>query len=185
VIEGNAINEELARIILDLDDSVANKLSEYLKLQSVPDDLPTAKRANLFFMLNPDNFIVSVLGPDVMTFTKVEVDPKISEMIPQLLDIYQRWLKPIQTHHAAFTTMEGMAEFAVQNILKDDKDFQNYLTTYMGTDFSSYQVRKSMGKDFTEVVFDKHGKKSFQMLIENPPSTLELKEPQRYLKRVV
>jgi len=185
VIEVNAINEELAKIILDLDDSVADKLSEYLKLQSVPDDFPTAKRANLFFMLNPDNFIISVLGPDVMTFTKVEVDPKISEMIPQLLDIYQRWLKPIQTHHAAFTTMEGMAEFAVQNILKDDKDFQNYLTTYMGTDFSSYQVRKSMGKDFTEVVFDKHGKKSFQMLIENPPSTLELKEPQRYLKRVV
>jgi len=185
VIEVNAINEELAKIILDLDDSVADKLSEYLKLQSVPDDFPTAKRANLFFMLNPDNFIISVLGPDVMTFTKVEVDPKISEMIPQLLDIYQRWLKPIQTHHAAFTTMEGMAEFAVQNILKDDKDFQNYLTTFMGTDFSSYQVRKSMGKDFTDVVFDKHGKKSFQMLIENPPSTLELKEPQRYLKRVV
>jgi len=185
VIEVNAINEELAKIILDLDDSVADKLSEYLKIQSVPDDFPTAKRANLFFMLNPDNFIISVLGPDVMTFTKVEVDPKISEMIPQLLDIYQRWLKPIQTHHAAFTTMEGMAEFAVQNILKDDKDFQNYLTTFMGTDFSSYQVRKSMGKDFTDVVFDKHGKKSFQMLIENPPSTLELKEPQRYLKRVV
>jgi len=185
VIEVNAINEELAKIILDLDDSTADKLSEYLKLQSVPDDFPTAKRANLFFMLNPDNFIISVLGPDVMTFTKVEVDPKISEMIPQLLDIYQRWLKPIQTHHAAFTTMEGMAEFAVQTILKDDKDFQNYLTTYMGTDFSSYQVRKSMGKDFTDVVFDKHGKKSFQMLIENPPSTLELKEPQRYLKRVV
>jgi len=185
VIEVNAINEELAKIILGLDDSVADKLSEYLKIQSVPDDFPTAKRANLFFMLNPDNFIISVLGPDVMTFTKVEVDPKISEMIPQLLDIYQRWLKPIQTHHAAFTTMEGMAEFAVQNILKDDKDFQNYLTTFMGTDFSSYQVRKSMGKDFTDVVFDKHGKKSFQMLIENPPSTLELKEPQRYLKRVV
>lgn len=184
VIEVNAINEELAKIILNLDDSTAEKLTEYLKLQPVPDDFPTAKRANLFFMLNPDNFIVSVLGPDVMTFTKVEVDPKISEMIPQLLDIYQRWLKPIQTHHAAFTTMEGMAEFAIQNILKDDADFQNYLTTFMGTDPSSYQVRKSMGKDFTRIIYEKYGQATFKMLIENPPTTIELKEPQRYLKRM-
>jgi len=184
VIEVNKINEELAKIILNLDNVTVDKLSEYLKLQPVPDDFPTAKRANLFFMLNPDNFIVSVLGPDVMTYTKVEVDPKISEMIPQLLDIYQRWLKPIQTHHAAFTTMEGMAEFAVQNILKDDSDFQNYLSTFMGTDFSAYQVRKSMGKEFTHAVFEKFGKESFKMMIEDSPSTLELKEPQRYLKRV-
>jgi hypothetical protein len=184
VIQVNAINEELAKIILNLDSKIVDELTEYLKLQPVPDDFPTAKRANLFFMLNPDNFIVNVLGPDVMTFSKVEIDPKISEMIPQLLDIYQRWLKPIQTHHAAFTTMEGMAEFAVQSILKDDVDFQNYLSTYMGTDFSSYQVRKSMGKDFTQAIFEKQGKDSFKMLIENPPSTIELKEPQRYLKRV-
>ena len=184
VIEVNTINEELAKIVLSLDDSVVDNLTEYLKLQPVPDDFPTAKRANLFFMLNPDNFIVSVLGPDVMTYTKVEIDPKISEMIPQLLDIYQRWLKPIQTHHAAFTTMEGMAEFAVQNILKDDADFQNYLTTFMGTDFSSYQVRKSMGKDFTKEIYQKHGKATFRMLIQNPPSTIELKDPQRYLKRI-
>jgi len=100
------------------------------------------------------------------------------------LDVYQRWLKPIQTHHAAFTTMEGMAEFAVQNILKDDKDFQNYLSTFMGTDFSAYQVRKSMGKEFTQAVFEKYGKESFKMIIEDSPSTLELKDPQRYLKRV-
>jgi len=184
VIEVNVINEELAKIILSLEDSVVNSLVEYLKLQPVPDEFPTAKRANLFFMLNPDNFIVNVLGPDVMTYTKVEVDPKISEMIPQLLDIYQRWLKPIQTHHAAFTTMEGMAEFAVQNILKDDKDFQNYLSTFMGTDFSAYQVRKSMGKEFTQEVFEKYGKESFKIMMEDLPSTLELKEPQRYLKRV-
>lgn len=184
VIEVNQINEELAKIILGLDDSTADTLTEYLKLQPVPDDFPTAKRANLFFMLNPDNFIVSVLGPDVMTYTKVEIDPKISEMLPELLGIYQRWLKPIQTHHAAFTVMEGMAEFAVQNILKDDADFQNYLSTFMGTDFSSYQVRKSMGRDFTKTIYQKYGKETFKMLIENPPSTLELKDPQRYLKRV-
>ncbi len=184
VVEVNVINEELAKIILSLENSVVDSLIEYLKLQPVPDEFPTAKRANLFFMLNPDNFIVNVLGPDVMTYTKVEIDPKISEMIPQLLDIYQRWLKPIQTHHAAFTTMEGMAEFAVQNILKDDKDFQNYLSTFMGTDFSAYQVRKSMGKEFTQAVFEKYGKESFKMIIEDSPSTLELKDPQRYLKRV-
>ncbi len=184
VIQVNTINEELAKIILGLDNSTADALTEYLKLQPVPDNFPTAKRANLFFMLNPDNFIVGVLGPDVMTYTKVEIDPKISEMIPQLLDIYQRWLKPIQTHHAAFTTMEGMAEFAVQNILKDDSDFQNYLSTFMGTDFSSYQVRKSMGKDFTQTIYQKYARETFRMLIEDPPSTLELKDPQRYLKRV-
>ncbi len=184
IIQVNAINEELAKIILGLDDKIVNELTEYLKLQSVPDDFPTAKRANLFFMLNPDNFIVNVLGPDVMTYTKVEIDPKISEMIPQLLDIYQRWLKPIQVHHAAFTTMEGMAEFAIQNILKDDSDFQNYLSTFMGTDFSSYSVRKSMGKEFTQAVFEKHGQRTFKMLIENPPSTIDLKDPQLYLKRV-
>jgi hypothetical protein len=184
VVEVNTINEDLAKIILSLDDSVVNELTEYLKLQPVPDEFPTAKRANLFFMLNPDNFIVSVLGPDVMTYAKVEIDPKISEMIPQLLDIYQRWLKPIQTHHAAFTTMEGMAEFAVQNILKDDADFQNYLSTFMGTDFSSYQVRKSMGKDFTQEIYQKYGKETFKMLMQNPPSTIELKDPQRYLKRI-
>ena len=184
VIEVNTINEELAKIILELDDSTIAKLSEYLHLEPVPDDFPIARQANLFFMLNPDNFIVNVLGPDVMTFTKVEVDPKIGEMVPQLLEIYQRWLKPIQTHHAAFTTMEGMAEFSVQNILKDDEDFQNYLITFMGTDFSSYHIRKSMGKDFTKSVFDKHRKETFKLLIENPPNTRELKDPQLYLKRI-
>ncbi len=184
VIEVNNINEELAKIILELDDSSLANLSEYLHLDPVPHDFPLAKRANLFFMLNPDNFIVNVLGPDVMTFTKVEVDPKISQVVPQLLEIYQRWLKPIQTHHAAFTTMEGMAEFSVQNILKDDQDFQNYLTTFMGTDFSSYQIRKSMGKEFTKMVYAKHGKETFKLLIEHPPNTRELKDPQLYLKRI-
>jgi len=183
VIQVNSINEELAKIILDLDDKTATELSEYLQLHPVPDDFPIAKRANLFFMLNPDHFILEQLGPDVMTYSRVEVDPKISEFVPNLLDIYKRWLIPIQTHHAAFTTMEGMAEFSVQNILKDDKDFQNYLATFMGTDFSSYQVRKSMGKDFTQAIYEKFGKKTFKMVIENPPSTRELKEPQLYLKR--
>ena len=184
VIQVNSINEELAKIILNLDGKAATDLSEYLKLQAVPDDFPIAKRANLFFMLNPDHFIVEQLGPDVMTYTHVDIDPKISKFVPGLLDIYKKWLTPIQTHHAAFSTMEGMAEFAIQNILKDDNDFQNYLTTFMGTDFSSYHVRKSMGKDFTQATFDRLGKDAFKTLIENPPSTKELKDPELYLKRI-
>ena len=179
----NSINEELAGVILNLEDNAANSLYEYLQLQTVPDDFPVAKRANLFFMLNPDNFVVNVLGPDVMTYSHVEIDPKISEIVPELPDIYQRWLLPIQTHHAAFSTMEGMAEFSVQNILQDDNDFQNYLTTFMGTDFSSYKVRKNMGKELTEKVYEKFGKDAFRFLIEKPPSTRELKEPELYLKR--
>lgn len=184
VIEVNKINEELAKIILALDDNTATKLSEYLQLPDVPSEFPIAKRANLFFTLNPDNFIVNVLGPDVMTFTKVEIDPTISSMIPQLLDIYQRWLGPIQRHHAAFSTMEGMAEFCVQNILSEDDDFAQYLNQFMGTDISSYQVRKHMGKDLTRTVYNKYGKETFQILIQNPPNTRELKDPQLYLKRI-
>ncbi len=184
VIQVNLVNEELAKIILALDDKTAAELSEYLQLQTVPDDFPFAKRANIFFMLNPDHFIIEQLGPDVMTYTHVDIDPKISQMVPELLDIYKKWLKPIQTHHAAFTTMEGMAEFSIQNILKEDQDFQNYLKTFMGTDLSSYQVRKSIGKDFTKFVYIKLGKNTFKTLIENPPTTNELKNPQIYLKRI-
>jgi len=180
----NEINEELANIILALDSAKIKTLYEYLQLPPVPDEYPIAQRANLFFTLNPDNFIVRVLGPDVMTFTNVSVDPKISEMIPQLLDVYQRWLKPIQIHHAAFTIMEGMAEFAVRSILKDDKDFHNYLTTFANTDISSYQVRKSIGMDFTEYVSAKIGKDTYKKLIDNPPTTRELKNPESYLKRI-
>ena len=182
-INVNSINEELAKIILNLDKNATDSLYDYLQLQTVPDDFPIAKKANLFFMLNPDNFVVNVLGPDVMTYSNVEIDPKISEMIPELPDIYQRWLQPIQEHHAAFSTMEGMAEFTVQNVLQDDDDFQNYLTTFMGTDFSSYKVRKNMGKELTQKVYEKFGKDAFRFLNEKPPGTRELKEPDRYLKR--
>ncbi|MDE1826908.1 MAG: hypothetical protein KGH83_04890 [Thaumarchaeota archaeon] len=180
----NEINEELANIILALDSAKIKSLYEYLQLPAVPEEYPIAQRANLFFTLNPDNFIVRVLGPDVMTYTNVSVDPKILEMIPQLLDIYQRWLKPIQIHHAAFTIMEGMAEFAVRSILKDDKDFHNYLVTFANTDISSYQVRKSMGMDFTEYVSSKMGKDTYKKLIDDPPTTRELKNPESYLKRI-
>jgi len=183
-MEVNRINEELAEIILSLDNETVNKLSEYCQLQAVPDDFPFAKKANLFFFLNPDHFLIEQIGPDVMTFTHVEIDPKIGESIPQLLDIYRRWLVPIQQHHAAFTAMEGMAGFVIENILKEDQDFQNYLTTFMGTDFSSYQVRKSMGKEFTKVIYEKLGKETFKKMIEIPPNTRELKDPQLYLKKL-
>ena len=96
--------------------------------------------------MNPDHFLIEQIGPDVMTFTHVEIDPKIGESIPQLLDIYKKWLVPIQQHHAAFTAMEGMAAFAIENILKDDKDFQNYLTTFMGTDFFCISSAKKYGQ---------------------------------------
>ena len=182
--EVNKINEELAGIILSLDTKIVNELSEYCQLQAVPDDFPYAKKANLFFFLNPDHFLIEQIGPDVMTFTHVEMDPKIGELVPQLLDIYKKWLVPIQQHHAAFTAMEGMAGFAIENILKDDKDFQNYLTTFMGTDFSSYQVRKSMGKDFTKIIYEKLGKDAFKKILEIPPNTRELKDPQLYLKKL-
>ena len=182
--EVNKINEELAQIILELDSKTVSELSEYCQLQAVPDDFPFAKRANLFFFLNPDHFLIEQIGPDVMTFTHVEIDPKIGEAIPQLLEIYKKWLVPIQQHHAAFTAMEGMAGFAIDNILKDDIDFQNYLTTFMGTDFSSYQVRKSMGKDFTKTVFEKLGTKTFRKMIDVPPNTREIKDPQLYLKKM-
>ena len=180
----NKINEELASIILALDTETVNKLSEYCQLQAVPDDFPFAKKANLFFFLNPDHFLIEQIGPDVMTFTHVEMDPKIGELIPELLDIYKKWLVPIQQHHAAFTAMEGMASFAIDNILKNDQDFQNYLTTFMGTDFSSYQVRKSMGKDFTKAVYEKLGKDTFRKIMNVPPNTRELKDPQLYLKKL-
>lgn len=183
-MEVNKINEELAKIILSLDTETTNRLSEYCQLQAVPDNFPFAKKANLFFFLNPDHFLMEQIGPDVMTFTHVEIDPKIGEAIPELLDIYKRWLLPIQQHHAVFTAMEGMAAFAIENILKDDQDFQNYLTTFMGTDFSSYQVRKSMGKDFTKIIYEKLGIDTFKKMIEIPPNTRELKDPQLYLKKL-
>ena len=184
VMQVNTINEELAKIILELDGKTVTELTEYLQLQLVPDEFQIAKKANLFFMLNPDNFITNVMGPDVMTYTHVEIDPKISELVPSLEEIYKKWLKPIQAQHAIFTTMEGMAEFVVQQILRDDSDFQNYLNTFVGTNYSDYSVKKSIGKEFTQQVFDVHGKDAFVKLIANPPNTKELKDPQLYLNRI-
>ena len=72
----------------------------------------------------------------------------------------------------------------IKNRLKNDQDFNNYLSTFMGTDISSYQFRKSIGMDFIQVVFEKLSKPTFKTVIQNPPYTKELKDPQLYLKRI-
>lgn len=179
----NKINERLASTILNLDNNTVNSLAEHCQLQTVPDDFPFAKRANLFFFLNPDHFLIEQVGPDIMTYTHVEIDPTIEKAVPGLLEIYMEWLKPIQKHHSAFTTMEGMAALAIEHTLKDDEDFTRYLGTFMGTDFSTYRIRKNMGKDFAKAIYDERGKPAFEEMINNPPTTRELKDPKRYIQR--
>lgn len=183
VTEVNRLNEELAGIILSLGDRDARGLTDYLQLQEVPDDFPIARRANLFFMLNPDNFVMNALGPKVLTFTKVQVDPKIAERVPRLPGIYQEWLGPIQRHESVFAAMEGMAEFCVQGILAGDADFAEYLRIFTGTDITAYRIRKSAGRDFVKAVFDRHGTEAFGRIVRDPPTTKELGEPQAYLDR--
>ena len=183
-IHVNKTNEKLAKTIMSLDTQTVNKLVEHCQLQAVPDDFPFAKRANLFFFLNPDHFLVEMVGPDVMTYTHVEIDPTIKQCVPSLLDIYTEWLKPIQQHHSAFVIMEGMAALVVNEILKDDEDFAKYLSTFMGTDFSTYKIRKNMGRDFVKTIFDKRGKDAFSIMINDPPTTIELRDPLRYLERI-
>jgi len=91
VMQVNTIIEELAKTILALDDKTVSQQTEYLQLQLVPEGFQIAKKANLIFMLNPDNFITNVMGPDVMTYTQVEFDPKISDLVPSLEEIYKKW----------------------------------------------------------------------------------------------
>ena len=180
----NRINERLAEMVLSLDSHTVSMLADHCQLQAVPDDFPFAKRANLFFFLNPDHFLIEQIGPDVMTYTHVEIDPVIGQAMPGLVDIYREWLMPIQRHHSAFTTMEGMAGLAVEEVLGDDKDFARYLNTFMGTDFSTYRIRKDMGKDFARNVYTVKGRAAFESMITVPPTTKELKDPEMYLKRL-
>lgn len=182
--EVNALNEELAGSILEMDEGPASSLYTHMQLQDVPPEFPAARRANLFFTLNPDNFVVNVLGPDVMTYDRIEVDPRISEALPGLPGLYRRWLGPIQRHHAAFTVMEGMAEFCVREALSGDPDFEEYLRTFTGADPSAYGVRKSMGRDFVAFVHARAGNGAFQAIMRDPPTTREIKEPGRYAERL-
>ena len=182
VVQINRLNEELASVILHMNDGDAAALTDHLQLQAVPDDFPIARRANLFFMLNPDNFIMNSMGPQVLTFTHVEIDPKISQYLPELAGIYQQWLGPIQKHESIFSVMEGMAEFCMHNILLDDNDFGQYLSTFMGSDISVYRMRKSMGRDFVSAVFKEKGKEAFVQLLDCPPTTRQLQDPKLYLE---
>jgi len=183
VVKVNEIYEDLAKVILDLDDDALSKIFDYMNLEPVPDEFPIAKRANLFFMLNPEYFILGTLPPDQMATKEGQIDTKLSEMIPQLSEIYRRWLKPRQQQHSAMTVIQGMASFAIRNILKDDPDFKNYLTVFKGTDFSSFQAQKNLGINFTETIYAKLGKEAFTKLIDEPPNTQELKDSQLYLDR--
>ena len=184
VMKVNEIYEELAKVILDLDGSTLTKIFDYMNLDPIPDEFPIAKRANLFFMLNPENFILGTLPPDQMATKEGQIDTKLSEMIPELSDIYRRWLKPRQQQYSAMTVIQGMANFVIRNILKDDPDFKNYLSVFKGTDFSAFYAQKNIGINFTETIYSKLGKNSFKKLIDNPPDTLELKDSQLYLDRI-
>lgn len=180
----NEVYEDLAKIILDLDDSTLSKIFDYMNLDPVPDEFPIAKRANLYFVLNPEYFILGTLPPDQMATKEGQIDTKLAEMIPQLPEIYRRWLKPRQQQHAAMTVIQGMASFAIRNILKDDSDFKNYLSVFKGTDLGSFMTQKNMGINFAETIYGKLGKEAFKKLIDEPPDTLELKDSQLYLKRI-
>jgi hypothetical protein len=184
VVKVNQIYEELAKVILDLDDVTLSKIFDYMNLEDIPDEFPIAKRANLFFILNPENFILGTLPPDQMATKEGQIDTKLSEMIPQLSDIYKRWLKPRQDQYSAMTVIQGMASVVIKNILKDDPDFKNYLSVFKGMDVSTFQAQKNVGIGFTEEIFEKLGKDSFKKLIDDPPNTLELKDSQLYLKRI-
>ena len=182
--EVNTINERLAGTILNMDTESVKELSEYLQLQAVPDDFPFARKANLFFFLNPDHFLTGQIGPDVMTYTHVEVDPAIERYLPDLSGTYMQWLSPIQRHHAAFSTMEGMAGYAIQHVLDADPDFAEYATTFSGSGTDPYHTRKDMGRDFVEYVADRMGTGSFNTMLDSPPTTTELKNPQGYVQRM-
>ncbi len=180
----NEVYEDLAKIVLEIDDSTLSTVCDYMNLEPVPDDFPIAKRANLYFVLNPENFILGTLPPDQMATKEGQIDTKLSEMIPQLSEIYHRWLKPRQDQYAALTVIQGMANVVIKNILKDDSDFKNYLSVFKGTDLVSFQAQKNLGIGFAESVFEKLGKDVFKKLIDDPPNTLELKDPQLYLSRI-
>ncbi len=181
----NEIYEELAKVVLDLDDVTLSKIFDYMNLEPIPDEFPIAKRANLFFMLNPENFILGTLPPDQMATKEGQIDTKLSKMIPQLSDIYRRWLKPRQHQYSAMTVIQGMANVVIRNILKEDPDFKNYLSVFKGTDLSAFHAQKNVGINFTEAVYAKLGKEAFKKLIDDPPNTLELKDSQLYLNRIL
>jgi hypothetical protein len=83
------------------------------------------------------------------------------------------------------TVIQGMANVVIRNILKEDPDFKNYLSVFKGTDLSAFHAQKNVGINFTEAVYAKLGKEAFKKLIDDPPNTLELKDSQLYLNRIL
>ena len=181
----NEIYEELAKVILNLDDSTLSKIFDYMNLEPIPDEFPIAKRANLYFILNPENFILGTLPSDQMATKEGQIDTKLKEMIPELSDIYSRWLEPRQKQYSAMMVIQGMANFVIKRILKDDEDFKNYLSILKGTDFNTFSSQKNLGITFVESIYEKFGTSSFRKLISEPPNALELKDSQLYFDRIL
>ncbi|MCY3854213.1 MAG: hypothetical protein OXF77_02945 [Thaumarchaeota archaeon] len=179
----NYVNEEIAKLILNLDNNKITKLSKYLNLEPVPEEFPTAKKANLFFNLTPDNFIMNALGSNVMNFTKIEIDQKINSTIPQLHDMYMQWLKPIQKQHVVFNIIEGKIKFIIKNILKYDKNFCDYIKIWHEDNVIRYN-KKNVGDSLVETCYNSFHKKAFNILINNIPTIKELNQPNLYINRI-
>jgi hypothetical protein len=184
VIRVNEIYEDLAKVILELDDSTLSQIFEYMNLEDVPNEFPIAKRANLFFILNPENFILGTLPEDRMATKQGQIDTKLSEMIPQLSEIYSQWLKPRQDQYSAMMIIQGMANFVIKKTLKGDPDFENYLTVFKGIDWNIFESQKNLGINFVDAIYDNLGVNSFEKIIQNPPDTLEIRDPQLYLEKL-
>ena len=184
VIRVNEIYEDLAKIILELDNFTLSQIFDYMSLEEIPNEFPIAKRANLFFILNPENFILGTLPEDRMATKQGQIDTKLSEMIPELSGIYNKWLKPRQDQYSAMMIIQGMATFVIKKILKDDPDFKNYLTVFKGMDLNSFESQKNLGINFVETIYDNLGTNAFKKIIQNPPDTLEIKDPQLYLDKL-
>ncbi len=178
------LSEELASNILALDDGAAATLCDHLDIRGIPDDFPMAIRANLFFTLHPQSLVINELGPQAMAFTKIQVDPKILEHVPNLAQVCQEWLAAMRSHGVAFDAIEGMTKFCIKGMIPDDGDFKKYLEMFMGTDAYSYLDQKSTWGDFIDESFKLRGREIFGDIIGNPPTTNELASPNAYLKRI-
>lgn len=176
----NNVNENLAGIILDMDDDTIRYLSNYLQLQPVPDDFPFARKANLYFYLNPDRFLHEQGGDSLMVRSSVDLDSKISEHIPTLPSLYEEWLVNAKKHYAITVLRDGMAGFAIKNILGRDPDFEWYLKMFAQTDADTYHAQRREGIAFVEYVHQELGQKGFDTLMSDPPTIQQIRDPATY-----
>ena len=176
----NDVNENLAGIIMDMSNDSIRYLSNYLQLQPVPDDFPFARKANLYFFLNPDHFLYEQGGDSLMTRTSVDLDVKITEYIPTLPKLYEEWLINAQKHHAVTMLRDGMAGFAVKNILGTDPDFEWYLRMFVQTDAATYYAPRRIGVAFVEHINQRFGQEGFDVMMSEPPTIQELSDPTTY-----